>query len=86
MKHRISAVLIMSLMLSILLLPPAVSAEYGKSIIIGMVQAPADYSVGLIPDNYGILDLWGRYVPAYWDVYDRIVVYLPNWVFLRILP
>ena len=48
MEYRISAVLLVSLMLSMLFMPLAVAADDGKSIIKEMVQAPADYSVGII--------------------------------------
>ena len=50
MKHRISAVLLLSLMLSMVFMPLSVSADEGKSIIKSMVQAPEDYSVsGIAP-------------------------------------
>ena len=86
MKYKISAVLLSSLMLSVLLMPVAFAADDGKSIIKGMVQAPADYSVSGIPANpYIILDMnrhWA--IPGYIDIADRQDVYWPNWVFLRL--
>ena len=83
MKHKISAILILSLILSMLLMPLAVSADNGKSIIKNMVQAPADYSVGINPDDYIIWDLYGRGVLGYSAAYYRAVMNLPDWVFLR---
>ena len=86
MKHRISAVLMLSLMLSMLFMPLAVSADDGKSIIKEMVQTPADYSIGLDQNDYAIVDLYGRYyLDNNWDTYSRVNVYWPpNWVFWRL--
>ena len=79
MKHRISAVLLLSLMLSMLFIPLAVTADDGKSIIKGMVQAPTDYSVGITP--YSIPSLDRNWAINYWM--DRPLMYLPSWVFNR---
>ena len=84
MKHRISVILILSLMLSMLFIPLAVSAQEGKSIIKDMVQAPADYIVGFDQWKYGIVNLWDRYFMGYNDSYNRINVYYPDWVFWRL--
>ena len=46
MKYRIGAVLMLSLMLSMLLMPLSVSADDCKCIIKERVQAPEDFSVG----------------------------------------
>ena len=84
MKHRIGAFLMLSLMLSMLFIPLAVSADDGKSIIKGMVQAPADYSVGINHYDYVIWALLGRGYLNYWDAYHRYAVYMPDWVFWRL--
>ena len=88
MKHRIIAVMLLSLMLSMLFMPLAVIADDSKSIIKGMVQAPADYSVGFTKFDYGFLHLYGRYhLGGYLDAYDRVWVYWPlEWVFWRLPP
>ena len=86
MKYKIVAILMLSLMLSMLLMPLAVAADDGKSIIKEMVQAPADYSVGNgILSPYGFYELLGRGILGYGDAYGRIDVYYPpNWAFLRL--
>ena len=71
-------------MISMLFMPIAVTADDGKSIIKEMVQAPADYDVSLNPWDYKIIHLWGRGVG--YDIYDRIWVYYPDWVFFRLSP
>ena len=83
MKQKITAILMLSLMLSMIFMPLSVSANDGKSIVKEMVQAPTDYSVGINPDNYIIWDLYGRGVLGYSAAYYRAVMNLPNWVFLR---
>jgi hypothetical protein len=83
MKYKISAVLMLSLMLSMLFMPLAVAADDGKSIIKGMVQAPGDYSVGLItPSKYAIHELDRDLSPGYYM--SRYNMYFP-WAFLRLV-
>ena len=84
MKHKISAILMLSLMLSMILMPMAVSADNGKSIIKNMVQAPTDYSVGLEPGDYEIDDLVRVDMSGYYDIENRYMVYLWGWVFWRL--
>ena len=88
MRGKICFALLISLLLSLLFMPLAVSADDGKSIIKGMVQAPAEYSVGNCLNCliYGIWEL-DRYwlIPGYGNIVDRMWVY-PSWVFYRILP
>ena len=63
MKHRITAVILLSLMLSMLFMPLSVLADDGKSIIKEMVQTPADYSEGVfIPSPYLFWEL-DRHAP-----------------------
>jgi hypothetical protein len=81
MKHKISAILMLSLMLSMLLMPMAVSADTGKSIIKEMVQAPTDYSVGGGGSPYYIPGL-ERMVQTGYEM-SRFFVY-NQWVFVRI--
>ena len=85
MEHRTIAILLLSLMLSMLVMPLAIAIEDSKSVIKGMVQSPADYSVGLKPWDYRIWALTGRLFLDYDRAYDRIEVYYPpNWVFWRL--
>ena len=86
MKYRISVVLLLSLMLSMLFIPMAVAADDGKSIIKEMVQSPADYCVGngfLSP--YTFLELLGRGSLGYYHAYDRAFMSIPDWFFWRLL-
>ena len=57
MKSKIIVTLLISLLLSMLLIPVPIGANDGKSILKEMVQAPSDYSVGLMPGDY--LMNWG---------------------------
>lgn len=82
MKHKISAILMLSLMLSMTFMPMAVSADDGKSIIKDMVQAPSDYSVGITIWDYIFDDFWGRGYLGYMDAYDR--AWYPPWKFFRL--
>ena len=85
MKHRISVALVLSLMLSMLFMPLAVSADDDKSIVKEMVQAPGDYSVGgLTSYIYGIEELDRYYNPGY--MMSRPYIYLPSsWAFGRLM-
>ena len=88
MKQRISAVLMLSLMLSMLLLPLSASADTGKSIVKEMVQSPADYSVNngnYFFTPYSFWELFGRAELGDERAYYRIMTYWPpDWVFLRL--
>ena len=85
MKYRISAFLLLSLMLSMLFMPLAVTADGGKSIIKEMVQTPGEYSVGNgLISPYTFLDLLGRGGLGYFDAYNRAFMYMPDWVFWRL--
>ena len=87
MKSKISAVLMLSLMLSMIFMPLTVAADGGKSIVKEMVQAPVDYSFVFIPSDYTFNGaLLGRLLqPGYYDIYDRMYVYSPaDLVFLRL--
>ncbi|GAG46756.1 unnamed protein product [marine sediment metagenome] len=83
MKYRIGISLTLFLLISMLFMPLAVSADDGKSIIKEMVQAPADYSVGLIISPYAIFEIDRFIMSGYGDIDGRLFMY-PNWVFLRI--
>ena len=47
-------------MLSMTFIPLSVSADDSKSIVKEMVQSPADYSVGISPNDYNYIDM-GRW-------------------------
>ena len=82
MKYRISVVLLLSLMLSMLFMPMVVAADDGKSIIKGMVQAPADYSVG-ISSEYIFWELDRDWPPSKGYAMSRYYLYSP-WAFWRL--
>ena len=90
MKYRIGAVLLLSLMLSMLFMPLAVSADDSKSIIKEMVQSPQEYGVGVLDPiflKYGIWDIdrhWS--IPGYYNMADRYWQYMPSRVFIRLSP
>ena len=90
MKYRFSVVLLLSLLLSMLFMPLAVSAEDGKSIIKEMVQSPEDYSVGRLDPiflKYGIWDIDRHWlIPGYFNMADRYWQYMPSRVFYRLSP
>ena len=53
MKHNISIVLILSLLLlSLLVVPVAGATDGDKALVKDMVQSPADHSVSLTPYDY----------------------------------
>ena len=76
MKQRIIAILILTLMLSMLFMPLAVSADSGKSIIKEMVKAPGDYSVGWYTFNrFDRMDDMYESLSRFWSLwFDRLTI------------
>ena len=66
MRGKIGVAILVSLLLSMLLVPVSIGSEGDKAVIKEMVQAPADYSVSLVPGDYLITgDRYYRNVDDY---------------------
>ena len=81
MKYKLSVVMLLSLMLSMLFMPIVVAADDGKAVVKEMVQAPADYGVGLTLSPYILWELDRDLSPGYHM--SRYNIY-QTWVFLRL--
>ena len=71
MRKKIGVTFILFVLLGTMAMPMVIAADSDKTIIKEMVQAPAEYSVSLMPDDY--LMHWAERYYTNYDDYPRHV-------------